>query len=153
VERRIPWYWLGFLALLLASPASTFLASHKDGSTEESHATPKVALSITPAFGFPPLSIQLVAVLSGVDAHDPNFCHPGVTWIRVDPGSQQDTGTKVTEAPRCLHGEDEVSVATTFSKSFELYTPGAYLYRVVLAGKDGTQVRSNYVKVQVMRVP
>jgi hypothetical protein len=46
-----------------------------------------------------------------------------------------------------------MSVVTSFSKTFDLYSPGAYLYRLIVEGKDGTQVRSNFVKVQVMRIP
>jgi hypothetical protein len=112
-----------------------------------------VALSASPAFGFAPLSVNLVAILSGVDPHDPNFCHAGVTWVRLDPGSRPETGIRLTEAPRCLHGEGEVTVGTTFSKTFDLYDPGYYQYQLIILGKDGTQVRSNFVKVQVMRVP
>ena len=36
---------------------------------------------------------------------------------------------------------------------FEMYGPGDYLYRLMVEGKDGTQVYSNLVKVQVMRIP
>ena len=140
------------LVLVLAAGFSA-LAGHKRTTSDEDRKSPRVVLSATPAFGFSPLNVQLVAILTGVDAHDPNFCHAGVTWIRVDPGSQPETGTRVSEAPRCLHGEEEVSVATSFNKSFDLYNPGAYLYRIVIDGKDGTQLRSNFVKVQVMRVP
>ena len=60
---------------------------------------------------------------------------------------------KLTEIPRCLHPKSEISVPTTFSKTFELDAPGAYLYRLIVQGKDGTRVSSNFVKVQVMRVP
>ena len=151
---RLRWYRPGgpvfLLILALGLPAS---ADHKASPADEDRKSPKVVLTASPSFGFSPLTVQLVAVLSGVDAHDPNFCHAGITWIRVDPGSRPETGTRVTESPRCLHGADEVTVATTFSKSFDLYIPGAYLYRLLIDGKDGTQLRSNFVKVQVMRVP
>jgi len=139
-------------ALLLALAGGPLPAAHKE-PRDEGRKNPKIVLSATPAFGFPPLSVQLVATLSGVGERDPNFCHANVTWIRVDPGSAPETGTKLSEAPRCVHGEEEVSVVTSFSKTFDLYSPGAYLYRLVVEGKDGRQVRSNFVKVQVMRVP
>jgi len=129
------------------------LSAHKKSTSSEDNKKPKVVLSASPAFGFPPLTVQLVGTLSGVDARDPNFCHAGVTWVRVDPGSRPETGTKLTEIPRCLHDAQEVSVPTTFSKAFDLYAPGPYLYRLIIQGKDGTELRSNYVKVQVMRVP
>jgi hypothetical protein len=140
-------------SFLLAPQGAVVLASHKDSVPDESHKGPKVVLSVSPAVGFSPLSVELVAILSGVDAHDPNYCHASITWIRVDPGSRPETGSRVTESPRCLHGDDEISVATSFSKTFDLYTPGAYLYRLVIDGKDGTELRSNFVKVQVMRIP
>jgi hypothetical protein len=142
-----------FLILLIPATASSFGADRKEGAPEESRKSPKLALSATPAFGFSPLNVQLVATLKGVESRDPNFCHASVTWVRIDPGTSQDTGTRLTETPRCLHDEGEVAVTTTFSKTFDLYAPGAYLYQVIVDGKDGTQVRSNYIKVQVMRVP
>jgi hypothetical protein len=141
---------LGALAEALAG--GPLRAAHRE-PRDQGRKNPKIVLSATPAFGFPPLSVQLVATLSGVGDRDANFCHAGVTWIRVDPGSAPETGTKLTEAPRCVHGEEEVSVVTSFSKTFDLYSPGAYLYRLVVEAKDGTQIRSNFVKVQVMRVP
>jgi hypothetical protein len=141
---------LGALAVGLAG--GPLGAAHKE-PRQEGRKNPKIVLSATPAFGFPPLSVQLVATLSGVGDRDPNFCHAVVTWIRVDPGSAPETGTKLSEAPRCVHDEEEVAVVTSFSKTFDLYSPGAYLYRLIVEGKDGTQVRSNFVKVQVMRVP
>jgi len=140
-------------ALVLALAGGPLRAAHKASPRDEGRKNPKIVLSATPAFGFPPLSVQLVATLSGVGDRDPNFCHAEVTWIRVDPGSAPETGTKLSEAPRCVHGEEQVSVVTSFSKTFDLYSPGAYLYRLIVEAKDGTQVRSNFVKVQVMRVP
>ena len=94
-----------------------------------------------------------MATLSGIDPKDANFCHASVTWVRVDPGPSPEKETRLTEAPRCVHDEDEPSVATTFSKSFDLNLPGSYLYRVSVAGKNGKEVRSNYVTVKVLRVP
>jgi hypothetical protein len=140
------------LLLLLASGFSVWAAPKGEPRGAEPR-SPKILLSASPAFGFSPLSVQLVATLRGVNPHDSNFCHAGTTWIRVDPGSSPEKGTRLTEAPRCLHDEKEVAVTTSFSKTFELYTPGPYLYQLVLQAKDGTQVRSNFVKVQVIRVP
>jgi hypothetical protein len=140
---------LALWILVSGHPAS---AGRKKSASSENDKKPKVVLSASPAFGFPPLSVQLVGTLSGVDARDPNFCHAGVTWVRVDPGSRPETGTKLSEVPRCLHPEKEVSVPTTFSKTFDLYEPGSYLYRLIIQGKDGAQLRSNYVTVKVMRM-
>lgn len=146
---------LSFLSLvllltLLAGPAA---AGKKGQGEKQDRPEPKLNLTVTPAFGFAPLEVQLVATLSGVDPNDLNFCHAAVTWTRVDPGSSPEKQTRITEAPRCVHEADQLSVNTTFSKSFELASPGSYLYRVSVSGKDGKEIFSSYVTVKVLRVP
>jgi len=151
---RFPRILVAATILLLFVGAGFPLPAASKGKTRGTEPRgPKILLSASPAFGFSPLSVQLVATLSGVDPQDSNFCHAGTTWIRVDPGSSPEKGTRLTEAPRCLHDEKEVAVTTSFSKTFDLYAAGPYLYQFVLQAKDGTQVRSNFVKVQVMRIP
>jgi hypothetical protein len=98
------------------------------------------------------MNVQLVATLTGVESSDPNFCHAAVTWVRVDPASTPEKETRLTEAPRCLHDENELHVSTTFSKTFEISFPGSYLYRISVTGKDGKEIRSNYLTVRVLRV-
>jgi hypothetical protein len=139
--------------LLTLLPVSPLRSGHKDGPREERSKDPKILLTVSPAFGFSPLTVQMVGTLTGVDSRDPNFCHAEITWTRVEPGSSPERSSRITEAPRCLHGESEISVTTTFSKVFDLYRPGPYLYQLIITGKDGTQIRSNMAKVQVMRVP
>ena len=139
--------------MLLLSLAIVPVLAGKDSPPGESGRQPKLALTATPAFGFAPITAQLVATLTGIDPKDSNFCHAAVTWVRVDPGASPEKETRVTEAPRCVHDEDEFSVVTTFSKSFDLYRAGSYLYRVSVFGKDGKEIRSNYVTVKVLRVP
>ena len=139
--------------ILLLSLAVVPALADKGPSSEESGPQPKLALTSTPSFGFAPITVQLVATLTGIDPKDSNFCHAAVTWVRVDPGASPEKETRVTEAPRCVHDEDEPSVATTYSKSFDLYQPGSYLYRVSVFGKNGKEIRSNYVTVKVLRVP
>jgi hypothetical protein len=139
--------------LLLLSLTTVSAHAGKETPSGESARQPKLALTSTPAFGFAPMTVQLVATLTGIDPNDSNFCHAAVTWVRVDPGASPEKETRVTEAPRCVHDKDEPSVATTFSKSFDLYQAGSYLYRVSVLGKDGKEIRSNYVTVKVLRVP
>jgi len=145
--------FLGFVTpgLLLAGAQKS--RAEMTPSQPESRKTPKLSLTATPAFGFTPLAVQLMATLSGVTSRDANYCHAGVTWVRIDPGSSPETGAKMSERPRCVHSEDKIFVATTFSKSFDLISPGSYLYRVIVEAKDGTQIKSNFVKVRVLRVP
>lgn len=135
------------LLCLIAAPGY----AGNDPTQQESQ--PKLALTSTPAFAFAPVTVQLVATLTGIDSKDPNFCHAAVTWVRVDPGASPEKEIRVTEAPRCVHDEAEPSVATTYSKSFDLYRAGSYLYRVSVFGKNGKEIRSNYVTVKVLRVP
>jgi|GEM_PF-1942585 len=139
--------------LLLLSFANLPLHGSSDTTSGDGARQPKLNLTATPAFGFAPLTVQLVATLTGIDPKDPNFCHAAVTWVRVDPGASPEKETRVTEAPRCVHDEDEPSVATTFSKSFDLYQAGSYLYRVSVFGKNGKEIRSNYMTIKVLRVP
>ena len=139
-----------FVVMVLAT---LHVQARKNATPKEAQLVPKLLLSASPVYGFAPLSVQLVATLSGIDPRNPNFCHATVTWIRVDPGASPEKETRLTEAPRCVHAESESSVPTTWSKTFDLDWPGSYLYRVQVAGKDGKEVRSNYVTVKILRVP
>ncbi len=152
-SRGVRWgKWFAVIFLLAAVPGLPAVGAKGDPEAN-GRKNPKILLTASPAFGFTPLSVQLVATLNGVSSRDPNFCHAGVTWIRIDPGTAPESGTRVREDPKCVHGEEELSVATTFSKTFELDLPGTYLYRIIVEGKDGTQVKSNFVNVRVLRVP
>ena len=147
-----------FFSFLFLAPGLLPAGAPNAGAVEspaqsKSRKTPKVSLTATPAFGFTPLAVQLVATLSGVGSRDSNFCHAGVTWVRIDPGSSPETGAKMSELPRCVHSEDKIFVPTTFSKSFDLISPGSYLYRVIIETKDGSQIKSNFVTIRVLRVP
>jgi hypothetical protein len=143
----------GTLLLITCLAVGIAEAGKKGQSEKPERQEPKLNLAATPAFGFAPLEVQMVATLTGVDPNDTNFCHAAVTWVRVDPGSSPEKQTRITEAPRCVHEADHPSVATTYSKSFELSLPGSYLYRVSVSGKDGRDISSNYVTVKVLRVP
>ena len=148
-----PAFGVVFPILLLVVSSTIAFASGKSPESGEGKKGKKVILTASPMFGYAPLTVQLVATLTGVDPQDRNFCHAGITWIRVDPGASPENETRVSETPRCVHGEEEIRVATTYSKSFDLEFPGSYLYRVVIAGKDGSQIHSNFVTIRVIRVP
>jgi hypothetical protein len=150
-DGRYPLPRLAAACVLLLCPIAALGYAGNDPTQPESQ--PKLALTSTPAFAFAPVTVQLVATLTGIDSKDPNFCHAAVTWVRVDPGASPEKEIRVTEAPRCVHDEAEPSVATTYSKSFDLYRAGSYLYRVSVFGKNGKEIRSNYVTVKVLRVP
>jgi hypothetical protein len=143
--------WITILLVLLGISVSTADGKRPDSVDEKK--SRKVSLTASPLFGYAPLNVQLVATLSGIDSQDRNFCHAGITWIRVDPGASPENETRMSETPRCIHGEGELRVNTTFSKTFDLDFPGSYLYRVVITGKDGSEIRSNFVTVRVLRIP
>lgn len=119
---------------------------------EEDRSKPRLHLLAEPTYGFTPVTVVLTGRLSGVDPQDRNFCHPAVTWIRQSPGQLEKDASVIREDPACLHGEEEVSVPTVFSKTFDLYRPGTYLFRLLVKGRDGKQVSSAYTQVQVLRV-
>jgi hypothetical protein len=127
-------------------------AAEKDKEKREEKARPKLSLTSDPAVGFTPVTSVVTGHLTGVDLRDPNFCHAAVTWIRIDPGQTEDAGTRVREDPACLHGPEEASVETSFTRTFHLTRPGSYLVRLIVEGRDGTRITSGFAKIQVLRV-
>jgi hypothetical protein len=128
-------------------------AAEKDaGKRRAEKAKPKLSLTSDPAVGFTPVTTVVTGHLTGVDPRDPNFCHAAVTWIRIDPGQTEDDGIRVREDPACLHGPEEASVETSFTRTFYLTRPGSYLVRLIVEGRDGTRITSGFTKVQVLRV-
>jgi hypothetical protein len=113
---------------------------------------PRLTLRADPAVGFTPVTTILTGHLTGIDLQDPNFCHPAVTWLRIDPGQTENEGFRVREDPACVHPDGTSTVETSFTKSYVLSRPGAYLFRLIVEGKDGTRVTSGHAKVQVLRV-
>ena len=157
-SRQTAWLVLLVFAVALMLPlAQAFGDSKKEAPSKEvpkeEKPSPKLLLNGSPVYGFAPMNIQLVATLTGIDPDDPNYCHAAVTWVRVDPASTPEKETRLTEAPRCLHDENELHVTTTFSKTFEIVYSGSYLYRISVTGKNGREIRSNYLTVRVLRVP
>jgi hypothetical protein len=127
-------------------------STDKQKPREEKENKPRVSLIVHPNVGFTPVTIVLTGHLSGVGPEDRNFCHPAVTWVRQDPGRAESDASIVREDPACLHDPQEIHVPTSFSKTVDLYRPGAYLFRLIVEGKDGTLVQSAYVTVEVLRV-
>jgi hypothetical protein len=136
-----------------AAPGGVAPAGDRDPERRaEGTGKPHLRLKAEPAVGFTPLAVVVSGQLSGVGPGDANFCHPAVTWIRIDPGQSQDEGLRMREDPACLHPKEEVHVPTSFSKNYDLYRPGSYLFRLQVEGKDGTRIDSGFVKVEVLRV-
>jgi hypothetical protein len=141
---------LVLLAFLpIAHPAG---ARGRKENADDSKEKPRLSLVADPAFGFTPVTVILTGHLTGVDLHDRNFCHAAITWVRIDPGQTERDGFRVREDPACIHPDDEISVADTFTKTFDLYRPGSYLIRLELQGKDGKRIVSAYTRVEVLRV-
>jgi len=141
------------LAVALAFASSSLdLGKTKDKAKEEEPRKPKLRLQVEPAIGFTPVTALLTANLTGVAPDDANFCHPAVTWIRMNPGQTEDRATRIHEDPVCRHPESEARAATSFIKSYDLQQPGTYLFRIVVEGKDHTTVSSGTAQVVVLRV-
>ena len=147
VRHRLMCLLLAFTAVLPAAAGS-----RKNKPAPEDKDKPKLSLTPDPAFGFTPVTVILTGHLSGVDLHDRNFCHAAVTWVRIDPGQTERDNLRVREDPACVHPDEEISVATTFTKTFDLYRPGSYLFRLEIQAKNGARVVSGYTRVEVLRV-
>jgi len=147
---------LHYLTLLLFLSALVTALPNEAAARKDKPAAgndkPRLSLIADPAFGFTPVTVTLTGHLTGVDLHDRNFCHAAVTWVRIDPGQTERDSFKVREDPACVHPDEEISVADTFSKTFELYRAGSYLIRLEVQAKDGTRVVSAYTRVEVLRV-
>jgi len=141
----------GLLALALLVPATPATAKNKEGD-QDKRVKPGIKLRADPSVGFTPVVATLTGELTGVDPLDPNFCHPAITWVRLDPGDSEETASKLRQDPVCRHAEEETLAKTYFTRQFSLERPGPYLFRLVIEGKDGTIVRSDYASVRVMRV-
>ena len=137
-------------SLWLAVPAWSRSDPAKPGEQKGDKEKPRLNLMVDRSVGFTPVTALFTGHLTGVDLHDPNFCHAAVTWIRIAPGQSEEQGYRIKEDPVCLHPKEEVSVATSFTKSFTLVQPGSYLVRLIVEGKDGTRVESAYTRVQVL---
>lgn len=145
---------LGLLLVAVAavSPVAGAARKPKPPAAPKGDGKPKLVLTADPAFGFTPVTVFITGALSGIDLHDRNFCHAAVTWVRIDPGQSERDGFRTREDPACVHPDEEISVSTSFTKTFVLYRPGSYLIRLEVEGKDGSRVVSGYTKVEVLRV-
>jgi hypothetical protein len=139
--------FLAALVILLPTEAAARKVKPDPGKDK-----PRLSLIADPAFGFTPVTVTLTGHLTGVDLHDRNFCHAAVTWVRIDPGQTERDSFRVREDPACVHPDEDISVADSFSKTFDLYRPGSYLIRLEIQAKDGTRVLSTYTRVEVLRV-
>lgn len=140
-----------FLSLLLLLPTASIAGNSKEAEKDQP-GKPRLKLRVDPSVGFTPLEATLTGELRGVDPHDPNFCHPAVTWVRIDPGGSDETASTMRQDPVCRHGKEETLAKVYFTRQFGLHRPGAYLFRLLIEGKDGTVVTSDYARVRVMRV-
>ncbi len=143
---------LVFGVLTAAIPTHASGREHLKDASKEGKEKPRLRLVAEPAFGFTPVNVVLTGQLTGVDPEDADFCHAAVTWIRIDPGQTEDAGIRVRENPACLHPKEQVFVPTSFTKTYSLYSPGSYLFRLRVERKNGTRIDSGFVKVEVLRV-
>jgi len=140
------------LALAVSLPPLEARERKNKRSDENADRKPRLRLSVTPGVGFTPVVAVLSGQITGPSPQDANFCHAAVIWTRIDPGQTEEEGLRIREDPVCLHPEEETHVVTSFTKLFELYRPGTYLFKLTVEGKDGRRLQSVFVRVEVLRV-
>ena len=151
-QRLLKWGLPALLLCLVAGIAPTGAGKPKAEDDPEDRDKPRLRLLAEPAFGFTPVTALLTAHLTGVAPNDPNFCHPSVTWVRIRPGQTEENATRIQENPVCRQPESESVAATSFLKTFDLYQPGTYLFRIIVEGKDHHRIQSGTAQVVVLRV-
>lgn len=136
----------GASGLIVADRAAAGRDAAKDGGK------PKLRLVAEPAVGFTPVTTVLTGHLSGVAPRDPGFCHPAVTWIRIDPRMREENASRYHEDAACRHPPEESLAVTSFTRTLALEEPGSYLFKITLETADGRRVESAYTRVEVLRV-
>ncbi len=141
------------LLLFAGAPALVFPGKKKDeGPDPNQTGKPKLLLVAEPAVGFLPVSTILTAHLYGVAPRDPGFCHPAVTWVRVNPHQREENASRYHEDAACRHAPGEAVAMTSFSRMLTLEDPGSYLFKIIVETADGRRVESAYTRVEVLRV-
>ncbi len=111
---------------------------------------PKLVLKADSRIGFSPLRLTLRATLTGVSRDDLDFCHVDQIWLgkrSADPAARERASA---HRPRCHHPDDQKRVEMIFYKELNLYSPGAYIYRLKLEPKQGPALISNPVTLRVL---
>lgn len=149
--RRGPFILIALL--FAAAPGLVYPGRDKGDDTDmREGGKPKLKLVAEPAVGFLPVTTILTAHLSGVAPRDPGFCHPAVTWIRINPHMREENATRYHEDAACRHPPEEAVAMTSFSRTLTLDDPGSYLFRIIVETADGRRVESAYARVEVLRV-
>jgi hypothetical protein len=133
--------------LLLILPAAPGLAPASNlHAAGEAGMELDLELSANRNVGFSPLSVSVTGKLHGIHGGNGNFCHPGVTWVlwNVD----KDLFARSTSDPRCHHVKGRAYNPVVFKRSFTLGR-GTHMARLIVQGKDGRMVSSDYVTIEV----
>lgn len=147
--------WRFLAVALLVVGASGAIGS--DGAAGDRDAArdqgkPKIRLVAEPAVGFTPVTTVLTGHLLNVMPRDPGFCHPAVTWVRINPRMREENATRYHEDAACRHPPEEAVAVTSFTRTLTLDEPGPYLFKVIVDTADGRHVESAYTRVEVLRV-
>ena len=121
-------------------------------AADDDHDKPRIKLIAEPMVGFTPVTAVLTGQITGISPTDAAFCHPAVTWVRINPGLGENDAMRYHQDAACRHPESEAVAVTSFTKTITLYQPGSYLFKLIVEGRDGRKVESAYAKVQVLRV-
>lgn len=141
-------------ALLVAGTSGLFVSPRAadDRDDAKDRGKPKLRLLAEPAVGFTPVTTVLTGHLSGVAPRDPGFCHPAITWVRINPRMREENATRYREDAACRHPPGEAVAKTSFTRTLTLDEPGPYLFKVIVETADGRRVESAYTRVEVLRV-
>lgn len=142
----------GLLLIAMVAARQPVEARNHEPKEDPDRGKPRLRLVAAPAVGFSPVTTQLTATLTGIAPDDANFCHPAVTWVRVNPGQTEDSASRYHEDAACRHPDSEIAATTTFTKVLDLYQPGSYMFRLIVEGKDHRRVESAYTRVEVLKV-
>ena len=150
--RRNGFVILATLLLVLVPAGVGSSRSGDDKSKGKDDGKPRLRLVAEPAVGFLPVTTILTGHLYNVAPKDPGFCHPAVTWVRVNPRMREENATLYHEDAACRHPPEQTIALTSFTRVLTLEDPGSYLFKVIIETNDGRRVESAYTRVEVLRV-
>lgn len=133
--------------VIAASAPPLAAASFPSSPAPASH--PELKIYASRYYALAPAQVTVYARLSGVQAGDLRFCHPGETWVTGLIDSSGNLHTLSRHDPTCHHDATRASIPTAFVKPYRFGRPGSYTCRLVLSTNDGRILQSNQITIVV----